>query len=75
MNAAKTAVAEHHDHIAALCVLADMIYNSVCVWQVGGWLAARADLLHEFFCIQSLPWRELLQTSNLRDNHGIGVNK
>jgi hypothetical protein len=76
VDAAEAAVAEHHHHVAALRVLAEVLHDGVRVRQIRRRLAGRADVACiSFLRVQPLLRRQLLQPRHLGDDHRVGVGK
>jgi len=75
VDAAKTAVAEHHHHITALNILGDVADNGVRIRQISGRFAAGSDLLHQFLRVEPFSGGELFQPGDLGHHHGIGIRE
>jgi len=75
MDAAKAAVAEHADDIAALGEGSDMTHNGVGVGKVSGILPERLEIVHELGGVEALCGLQLLDARDGRDGHRIRVHE
>ena len=75
MNSAETAVAEHHDDVAALRAFGDVRDDGVHVGQIGRVLTGSFQILHQFFRVEPFFGRDLLQPRDLRHHDRVGIGK